>query len=167
VRHTRPIVEAQGFTRYASGQFVTLGLPLRLGRSPARIVAGGLEPDARFEPFERDLLQDHARYGCISLWCTTADRAHPFVFAPRVLKGLVPCVQLIYCRGLDDYVEFAQPLGAHLAARGRCLVLIDANGPIRGLPGRYIDGWAPKYFKGPARPRLGDLAYTEAALLGM
>jgi hypothetical protein len=25
----------------------------------------------------------------------------------------------------------------------------------------------PKYFKGPQRPRLGDLAYTEYALLGV
>jgi hypothetical protein len=26
---------------------------------------------------------------------------------------------------------------------------------------------APKYFKGPEKPRLGDLAYTEAAMFGM
>jgi hypothetical protein len=167
VRHTRPIVEAQGFTRYAGGQFVAVTLPSLFGRSPARIVAGESEPDARFESFERDLLQDHARYGCITLWCVTADRAHPFVFTPRVLKGTVPCVQLTYCRDVEDYVEFARPLGWYLAARGRCAVLIDANGPIPGLLGRYIDGWAPKYFKGPMRPRLGDLAYTEAALFGM
>jgi hypothetical protein len=25
----------------------------------------------------------------------------------------------------------------------------------------------PKYFKGPDRPRLGDLAYTEIAMFGM
>jgi hypothetical protein len=167
VRHTLPIVEAQGFTRYAGGQFATVTWPSGLARSPARIVAGESEPDARFEPFERDLLRDHARYGCISLWCATTDRAHPFVFAPRILKGIVPCVQLIYCRDVEEYVEFSRPLGSYLAAHGRCAVLIDANGPIRGLLGRYIDGWAPKYFKGPIRPRLGDLAYTEAALFGM
>jgi hypothetical protein len=167
VRHTRPIVEAQGFTRYAGGQFVALTVPSGFAGAPARIVAGASEPDACFEPFERDLLQDHAGYGCISLWCVTAGRAHPFVFTPRILKGLVPCVQLIYCRDVEDFVEFARPLGWHLAARGRCAVLIDANGPIRGLLGRYIDGWSAKYFKGPMRPRLGDLAYTEAALFGM
>jgi hypothetical protein len=33
--------------------------------------------------------------------------------------------------------------------------------------GKYFDGVAPKYFKGPTRPRLGDLAYTEAAMFGM
>lgn len=166
-RHTRPIIEVQGFTCYSSGQFVAAALPSVLGRSSIRIVAGEQEPDARFEPFERDLLRDHARYGCISLWCMTADRAYPFVFAPRILRSVVPCVQLLYCRSVEAYVEFARPLGSHLAARGRSLVLIDANGPVRGLLGRHIDGWGPKYFKGPVRPRLGDLAYTEAALFGM
>src|SRR6266545_3409808 len=29
------------------------------------------------------------------------------------------------------------------------------------------DGVMPKYFKGPSRPRLGDLAYTETAIFGV
>jgi hypothetical protein len=45
--------------------------------------------------------------------------------------------------------------------------MLDANGAIGGLVGRYFDGIMPKYFKGPRPPRLGDLAYTEAALFGM
>ena len=49
--------------------------------------------------------------------------------------------------------------------RGRPFVLIDANGPIPGLPGKYFGGKSPKYFKGPTPPRLGDLAYTEMAML--
>jgi hypothetical protein len=35
------------------------------------------------------------------------------------------------------------------------------------LIGRYFDATMPKYFKGPDRPRLGDLAYTEAAMFGV
>jgi hypothetical protein len=35
-------------------------------------------------------------------------------------------------------------------------VTIDANGPIPGLPGKYLDARQPKYFKGPDRPRLGE-----------
>ena len=49
---------------------------------------------------------------------------------------------------------------------GANFVVIDAVGPMPGLPGFYLPG-RPKYFKGPERPRLGDLAYTEAALFGM
>ena len=46
-------------------------------------------------------------------------------------------------------------------------VIVDSNGPIPGLVGMYRRGSMPKYFKGPRRPRLGDLAYTEYALLGV
>ena len=56
---------------------------------------------------------------------------------------------------------------ARLAARGRPFVVLDSNGPIPGLVGKYFDAKMPKYFKGPDRPRLGDLAYTEAAMFGV
>jgi hypothetical protein len=54
-----------------------------------------------------------------------------------------------------------------LAWRGRPFVVIDANGPIAGLTGRYFADTMPKFYRGPVRPRLGDLAYTETALFGM
>jgi hypothetical protein len=54
-----------------------------------------------------------------------------------------------------------------LTARGRPLVIIDSNGPIPGLVGKYFSNKAPKYFKGPDRPRFGDLAYTEAVMFGL
>jgi hypothetical protein len=46
------------------------------------------------------------------------------------------------------------------------LVAFDANGPIEGLPGRYVDAASPKYFKGPNPPRLGDLAFSERVMFG-
>jgi hypothetical protein len=63
-------------------------------------------------------------------------------------------------------VRFSSLIGRHLVMRGCPLVIIDADGPMLGLSGFYLDG-RPKYFKGPDRPRLGDLAYTEAALFGV
>ena len=89
------------------------------------------------------------------------------MFRPRLVKGVIPCAQLVYCRDVDDFVRFARPIGRFLARRGQALVLIDANGPIPALIGRYFDAKMPKYFKGPDRPRLGDLAYTEAAMFGV
>jgi hypothetical protein len=166
--HTLPILEAQGFSRYCDGQFATVP---GLGRAPtgprARLLGAHAEPDVHFDPFERQLLLAHAEYGCLSFWCVTAERAYPFIFRPRVVKGVVPCVQLIYSRNIEDFVRFAGQIGRFLALRGRPLVLIDANGPIRGLAGKYFDGISPKFFKGPERPRLGDLAYTEAAMFGV
>ena len=166
--HTRPIIEAQGFSRYGSGQFVTVPvLAAKRDDQRTRVIGVDALPDASLEVKDRALLLDHRSYGCISLWCTTPDRAYPFVFVPRWLKGVIPCAQLIYCRDIDDFVRFARPIGRYLARRGRPLVIIDSNGPIAGLTGKYFDGRAPKYFKGTATPRLGNLAYTEAVMFGI
>jgi hypothetical protein len=166
VPHTWPILEAQGYQRYSNGVFVALPAVQR-SRSDVRLLAADHEPDAPHEPFERDLLVEHASYGCISLWGVTRERAYPFVFRPRIVKNVAPCAQLVYCRDVADVARFAGPIGRFLARRGRPFVVIDANGPIEGLVGRYFDGTMPKFFRGPARPRLGDLAYTETALFGM
>jgi hypothetical protein len=165
--HTRRIVEAQGYLRFSNGVFVALPCLSGPPDVEARVIAADAYPQAHCEAEERDLLQDHIAYGCMSLWCETPERAYPFVFRARRVKGLVTCAQLIYCRDIEDLVRFARPLGRYLARRGRPLVILDANGPVRGLIGKYFDQTMPKYFKGPAPPRLGDLAYTEAALFGV
>jgi hypothetical protein len=167
VPHTRPIVEAHGFVRFSNGIFAALPCLSRRPDVPTRLTGGTAAPRAPCEPHERDLLRDHAAYGCISLWCETPARAYPFVFRKRRVKGLVSCAQLIYCADIADVVCFARPLGLHLAGRGLPLVILDANGPIPGLFGKYFDETMPKYFKGATPPRLGDLAYTETALFGM
>jgi hypothetical protein len=167
VRHTWPILAAQGYQRYSGGIVVTAPALQRWRGGDVRLLAAGETPDAAHEPFERDLMIEHAGFGCLSFWCVTRERAHPFVFRPRLVKGVVPCAQLIYCRDVADVARFAAPVGRHLARRGRPFVVVDANGPIDGLVGRYFDDTMPKFFRGPARPRLGDLAWTETALFGM
>jgi hypothetical protein len=166
--HTRATVEVQGFARYSNGIFVALpALSPRSDAGKTKIVEADAPPDGLFDPFERSLLLDHAAYGCTSVWCVTGGRAYPFVFRPRVVKSVIACAQLIYCPDVATFVRFARPLGRYLAWRGRPLTIIDANGPVPGLLGKYLDGRMPKYFKGPDRPRLGDLAYTEAAMFGV
>jgi hypothetical protein len=164
--HTRPIIEAQGFSRYGNGQFVSIPM-LSASRHDERVRVVDLHAldDAPIE--DRALMLDHRSYGCITLWCETPDRAYPFVFVPRWLKGMIPCAQLIYCRDVGDLVRFARPIGRYLACRGRPIVIVDSNGPIAGLAGHYFDNRAPKYFKGAAMPRLGNLAYTEAVIFGL
>ena len=76
---------------------------------------------------------------------------------------MVPYAYLPYCRRLDDFVRFAGSLGRLLARHGYLLVAIDANGPVTGLIGWYFDD-APKYFKGPNQPDLGDIAYSERVM---
>ncbi len=124
-------------------------------------------PQVDFDASDEEVLLQHAALGYVSLWCTISERAYPFVFRPRLVRGVIPCAQLIFCRDIADFVRFAGPIGRFLARYGRPFVILDANAPIPGLLGWYSRGNMPKYFKGPQRPRLGDLAYTECAVLGV
>src|SRR5262249_31667396 len=145
--HTWPILEAQGYRRYSGGVFVALPALQRSEAGEMRLLAAHLQPEAPYERFERDLLAEHAGHRCIGFWCETRDRAHPFVFRPRIVKTVIPCAQLIYCRDVADVVRFAAPIGRFLALRGWPLVVIDANGPVAGLRGRYFDNTMPKFFR--------------------
>jgi hypothetical protein len=167
-RHTWPIIEAQGFSRYCDGVF--LALPMLngpLGGEHIKVFDARRRPEVTFDPCEQEILSRHAAFGCISLWCATPEGAHPFVFRSQPIKAVIPCAQLIYCRDVADFVRFAGPIGRFLALRGHALVMIDANAPIPGLIGTFFRGRRPKYFRGPWRPRLGDLADTEIAILGV
>jgi hypothetical protein len=166
--NTVPTLGALGYARYSDGQFVACPALARGTDADSAVPLPAAEtPAAPFAPFEPGLLRDHADYGCVSFWCVTRERAYPFVFRRRLAKAVVPCAQLIYCRDTADVARFAGLIGRHLAARLCPLVVIDAAGPIPGLPGIYLAGWWPKFFKGLERPRLGDLAYTEAAMFGV
>jgi hypothetical protein len=163
--NTLPTLAVQGYTRYCDGVFIVCPL-LAWGDGAATVLAADRRPAVPFEAIEWNLLRDHAEFGCVAFWCVTAERAYPFVFRRRLAKGALPCAQLIYCRDTTDVARFSGLIGRYLAVRGCPLVVIDASGPMPGLPGIYVDG-RPKYFKGPEKPRLGDLAYTEAALFGL
>ena len=166
--HTWPIIEAQGFCRYSDGVFVAVpALNGLFGSSGVKILDARTRPTVGFDPSEQDILVQHADLGCISLWCATSERAYPFVFRPRRVKKLLPCAQLIYCRDVGDFVRFAGPLGRRLLRHGKPFAIVDANAPIPGLIGLYRRGSMPRYFKGPQKPRLGDLAYTEYAVIGV
>jgi hypothetical protein len=164
--HTISIIEAQGYSKYSGGLFVAMPV-LQLSFCGARVtVIKSDDPRPKCAGFEHQLLLDHAKYGCLSLWCTTTEESYPFVFRPRISKG-IPIAQLVYCRSLDHFVRVSGAIGRFLMTRGRLLVAIDSNQPIAGLVGKFLDARAARYFKGPDRPRLGDLAYTEIAMFGM
>jgi hypothetical protein len=56
-KHTQPILEAQGFSKYSAGQFVAAPVPYTLvGATRIRVLDVNAHPDAHFEPFERELL---------------------------------------------------------------------------------------------------------------
>lgn len=164
--HTLPILEAQGYRLYCDGRFLAAPALSQWSRGArVRMVAADVGAGEDLPSFEVELLLQHAEYGCISVTCNAANRRHPFVFLPRRKAGLVPFAYLAYCRDVEEFVRFAGPLGRFLGWHGFPLVVLDANGPVAGLIGWY-SGSAPKYFKGPDRPRLGDIAYSERVMFG-
>lgn len=163
---TVPILEAQGYVRYCTGRFVAVPAISRWSHGSYVRVTGPNDGDhADLPSHEIELLVNHANYGCISVTCGLATHKHPFVFLPLRQTGVAPYAYLAYCRRLEDFIRFSGPLGRFLIRRGIPLVVVDSNGPIDGLAGRYFDG-APKYSRGPDPPRLGDLAYSERVMFG-
>lgn len=165
--HTWPILEALGYRRTCAGGFFAWAVVS--GPSIAakvRRVSSIVEPGGGLSPAEAELLRSHASYGCISVVCEWEKRRYPFVFVPSKIrwKGIpLPHAMLGYCRDFESYIQLARPLGRYLLLRGMPLVLSDANGPVPGLKGRYVD-WGVKFARGPHMPHLGDLAYTERVM---
>ena len=165
--NTFALLQAQGYQRYCEGTLLIA--PALLPPKPdTNISAFDAKADGTsgLSEAERQLLLDHAELGCLSLVCRGPEGASPFVFQRRrVLKRLLPASQLLYCRSVEDFVARAGNLGRYLALRGAPLVLVDTDGPMPALSGRLLN--LPKYYKGPVRPRLGDLSYTELPILGI
>jgi hypothetical protein len=159
--HTWPILDALGYRRYSQGQFAAAPA-LKPGRSTVRRF-----DDADRELPDYDLLAAHAEAGCIVLVCQTPVGPEPFVFVTRRISGVPFSVaQLIYTRDNDRFAACAGPLGRFLLRCGAPLVICDAPAPIRGLTGLWFKDRGPRYFKGPERPRLNDLAFTEMVVFG-
>jgi hypothetical protein len=166
--HTWTTLNAQGYKRLAEGVYATIpalcrptsGAKIREVRSHCEVRS---HLDGYLDSFDLDLLVAHASYGlCLSVICEQNGIVHPFVFALRHKYGM-PYAYLIYTRSLADFVTLAGTLGRYLARRGFPAVVLDADGPIGGLPGKYMEA-PPKFWLGGERPRLGDLAYTEIAM---
>jgi hypothetical protein len=166
VGRSLPVLNAMGFRPLTRGQFLSLPLLARARRGArVRVVGPDEAPVGGLDAQAIDLLKAHAAQDCLCLVCETGGRAIPF--ARRDIRySPVGVVQLIWCHDTADFVLCAGALGRALARHGALLAISDANGPIPGLVGRYFDGKSPKFFKGPAEPRINDLAFTEAVIFG-
>ena len=168
---TWPIIEAQGFEPYCRGLYISFPA---LSRSGCGTGVEVVTPDTQLIKGLPDtdlaMLTRHARYGGLSLVCHTSEGPLPFIFLlfPR-RHGIipVPAVQLGYCRRILDYVRCAGAIGRFLLRQGKSIVVLNANGPVTGLFGFYTEKRGRKYFRGPIRPRLGDLTDTELFIYGL
>jgi hypothetical protein len=165
--HTFKSLIAQGYILYCDGRYVAIPVVGR-GRTKGRAkeADASVRPGTDLSHYEVKLLTDHAAYGCLSIVVTVAGNRYPFVFQVGRKFHIIRFAYLIYCRDLQNFLELAKPIARFLAKRAIFLVMIDANGPIDGLIGRYRKS-RPKYFKGPSRPQLGDVAYSERVLFNI
>ena len=168
---TWPILEAQDFAVYCRGLHFSVPALSRARRGmTVEPVTQDTAAIAGLPEVELAMLRRHAGFGCLSLVCRTSDAVLPYIFFPlRKRRGIIPlpAMQLGYCRSIDDYISCAGAIGRHLLRRGKPIIVVDANGPVAGLAGIYSEARGRKYFKGPHRPRLGDLADTELAIYGV
>jgi hypothetical protein len=160
--HTWPILSALGYQRYSQGQFASL--PALKSGGMARVRRLGVA-DTQLADYA--LLRQHADAGCLVLVCELGDDLRPFVFLRRRIAGLpFAAMQLVYVRDTADYIACAGPLGRFLLGQGAPVVLCDAPAPLAGVPGLWFKDRGPRYFKGPERPRLNDLAFSEMVVFG-
>ena len=168
---TWPILEAQGFLPYCRGLYFSFPALSRSGRGMTiEVVTTATASVAGLPDADLEMLKRHAEYGCLALVCRTAQATRPFIFfSLRKRRGIIPlpALQLGYCRSIADYVDCAGAIGRYLLVRGKPIVIVDATEALAGLPGIYRELRRRKYYKGPHRPRLGDLADTELAIYGM
>lgn len=166
--HTRNAIEAQGFHRYCNGLVLTFPALSPSGWH-ARVHDYASNPDmgASLTAREKYILDSHLELGCKAFIVTTGQALHPFLFMPRrMLRGLLPTLQLIYCRDIADISRLAGPLGRTLLSSGHASVIIDANQTLPGVAGKFFMNRGPRYFKGPEPPRPGDSTFTELVLFG-
>jgi hypothetical protein len=167
---TWPIVEAQGFKTYCGGLFFSVPLMSRVETGMTiESVSPEVVPIKGLPLADLELLTSHARYGCLAFVCHTSDGPLPFIMTPKRMRSgriPLPALQLVYARAIADYVRCAGAIGRFVLRHGRPVVILDANGPVKGLAGIYSKTRGRKYFKGPNPPGLTDLTETELVLYG-
>jgi len=155
--HTERTLEALSFIPYNFGRSAVFALP---GRGTVSQTIPDDLPEAQ-------LLRDHRALGQISLVVEKDGLLSPFVLKPRRLdKPPVPMMDVIYCRSPEDFSACVPALARHVLPRALGF-LIDGDQPssLFGLS-HYVEGKERRYYKGPWRPTLGDLAYTEKVIFG-
>ena len=92
----RKSMASMGWTQYNFGRSVAFPV-LTWG-------TGKVSEDIPHDLPERNLLEDHRAWGCVSIVCFKENAALPFVFRARhVTRFKLPIMELIYCRDTSDF----------------------------------------------------------------
>ena len=146
-------LQASGFSPYNFGRSAVFALP---GRGTVHEEIPDCLPEAQ-------LLRDHRGMGWISLAVEKDGLLSPFVFKPgRLDRPKAKVMDVMFCRSAQDLQRCLPALAKYFLPRGVLGFLMD--GDMDAMLSHYVEGKEPRYFKGPHRPILGDLAYTEKVL---
>jgi hypothetical protein len=163
--HTIKTITSFGFTEWRAGQVIGIGTGGGRSNRPdilslKQAVSAGLSDGIA------KILFDHQQLNCVVFCLALPNRLAPFIFLRRRVRSFLPVGQLIYCEKLEDFCAHSAAINRHLLGYGCTAILIDASGPIPGIAGRYINGKAPKYYKGLLPEAAVDHCYSEMVYIG-
>lgn len=165
--HTWDIVERQGYTRYCSGLFFAAAI-LAKPRAGAVIERFG-KPDHSALP-DFGMLKRHHDLGCDVVAAREGERLSGFVFRRyRIRSGrlALPAMFVLHTPDREQLVALSGNFGRYFMRKAAPFLVMDADGPVPGLTGVYTERRGRKYYRGPHRPALCDLADTEYAVFGV
>lgn len=112
----------------------------------------------------RDMLEDHARLGCIVAILEAEGRPYPLVFLKTITKKL-PSARLIYCEDRQIAQSHLPAIARHLLSKGRLALTMAACEEDRKAAGFAAHKIAPIQVKGAWNPRFINETYSELVLL--
>ncbi|PZP49857.1 MAG: hypothetical protein DI595_12605 [Agrobacterium fabrum] len=112
----------------------------------------------------REMLEDHARLGCIVAVMEAENRHYPLVFLKTTTKRL-PSARLIHCDDRSVAQRHLSAIARHLLRQGRLALTMAALGAEREIGGFAAHKSAPIQVKGAWNPRFINEAYSELVLL--
>ncbi|CAD0211469.1 hypothetical protein AGRHK599_LOCUS1398 [Rhizobium rhizogenes] len=127
--------------------------------SPLAAMPADTLPDAM-----RDMLEDHARLGCIVAVMQADGRQHPLVFLKTTTRKL-PSARLIYCEDREIAQRHISAIARHLLGQGRLALTMAALEGERNAGGFAAHKSAPIQVKGVWNPRFINETYSELVLL--
>ncbi len=165
---------ARGFRRTTQGQMLVVPALSGAGRG-VRVRTLGPGEDADMPDPVRTIVRDHAGFGCLCLRCDDGPASHVVILQRLTLKlsrrptwlPRLPALQMIYGPPVIELPRWLGAIGRHLLLRGeRPFLLLDVDARLPGVVGRHLDGWRPRFSRGPNPVRVGDLSYTEITVFG-
>lgn len=112
----------------------------------------------------REMLEDHARLGCIVAILEAEGQRHPLVFLKTTTKRL-PSARLIYCEDRQIAQRHLPAIGRHLLRKGRLALTMAACEKDRHAGGFAAHKFAPIQVKGAWNPHIINETYSELVLL--